>query len=163
MKRLPVCLIIITIFAISLASCKKSSTGISTSQWSLNGKTYTGTTTLLVKEDTVAYILESTSTLDSITNFIEIGFKSNPVNNKKFAVAAAYGSSSLDSVHCIIVAGYAIPPSTNGLIGESFGNPGDSVSITIVNGKVHATFSNIITMGQSSSLFGALSGTIIQQ
>jgi hypothetical protein len=141
------------------SACKKSSVASSNqSQWKVNNKTYIGNTTVFggTYFESNAY----PDSTDSLTNILVIGFSQRPVANGKFAVVGE--TTTPNSKECILVAAKEYPssPLTQGDI--SIGNPGDSVTVTIVNGKITATFSSIIVQ-DVNKFYTSISGKLIEQ
>jgi hypothetical protein len=162
MKKIISVLAVLLIISVSVSSCKKESTVISTSNWKIGEKTYAGTTTI-VGSSYGTNFLESNEVSDSTTNFILIQFGSEPTTTQKFGVAG-YGTSPT-STQCIILTAEAVGTTqpVNPLF-ESVGNPGDSIAVSVINGKINVSFSNIIVANPNQTLvLSSLSGTLIQQ
>jgi hypothetical protein len=161
MKNIFFLVISAAIIMISTTGCKKSSVPtITTSQWSIDGKTYIATSTAIAEVQGY-YFLESTVTADTTLNVLGIVFGKLPTGNEKLGVVDA--STVPNDKQCIVDIGYDIPSlSTFHVITQSAGTLGDSVLITIVNGKLEASFSGI-AMINSQSILSSLSGTLIQQ
>jgi hypothetical protein len=159
MKNLSITLALIAI-VISASSCKKTSSSDGNSQWNYNGANYQASTTAFATEGGTS-IIEANDVKDTVTNFVLVEFGSTPVNNEKFSVINAM-SGSLDSATCGIVTGSVDSTQVPVLLGQSVGSTLDSVTVTIVNGKYHVTFSNV-TMQEYNEIFTTVSGKIIQQ
>jgi len=164
MKRVVSILTSTVIIISSISSCKKASTsapiaaGIPTSQWTFNGVTDTGSSTVFATQGSTNLIESNDVISDSLTNFILLQFGSAPINNEKFSVGY---KTSPDSGQCVIGVGYIDASHTVTLVGQGAGSTTDSVTVTIVNGKYHATFSNIVI--NQYNTFTGLSGALIQQ
>lgn len=135
-------------------SCSKSNTNTSppaSSNWTYDGNTYEGVVTLY--DSTTFPILNSKDTLG---NLIYLVFNSAPTANSSYTVVENVTDSAKTSPYVSI----SISPATSNVTYVSLGKVGDGVHVTIVNGKVHATFSDCtITNFTDTTL---VSGTLIQ-
>jgi hypothetical protein len=160
MKRVMGFLVIIIIITAGVSSCKKSNTVVpanAISHWELDGKSDTGTTTLY--SDQQNYLSSNQYLSDTVTNILAIQFSSRPTINGKFAVVGA--GVTPNSKECDILSITANLSSQVAGI-QSVGEAGDSVSVTIVNGKITATFSNI-EIQDKGGFYSLISGVLIQQ
>jgi hypothetical protein len=137
-----------------VCGCSKSNTNTSppaTSNWTYDGITYEGVVTLY--DSTTFPILNSKDTLG---NLIYLVFNSPPTANSSYAVVENVTDSAKTSPYVSI----SISPATSNTTYVSIGKVGDGVHVTMVNGKVHATFSDCtITNFTDTTL---VSGTLIQ-
>ncbi len=135
-------------------SCSKSNTNTSppvTTNWTYNGITYEGVVTLY--DSTTFPILNSKDTLG---NLIYLIFNSAPTANSSYTVVENVTDSAKTNPYVTI----SISPATSNVNYVSIGKVGDGVHVTIVNGKLHATFSDCtITNSTDTTL---VSGTLIQ-
>ena len=160
MKKLSTTLVV-TAIIIFASSCKKTSSSNSTvSQWNFNGTNYQGTTTIATSGELgTAIILEANDVKDTVTNFVLVGFASKPVNNEKFSIITS--GTTPDSTSCTIITGSVDSTQVPILLGQSAGTT-DSVTVTIVNGKYHVSFTDV-PMEEYKAIFTSLSGTLIEQ
>ena len=144
--------LIIFIVTVNLYGCTKSNTNFNLTEWVFNGTDYkaqnTGYDTLLVTG--------LLSGADSAGNYIDILFNSHPTANAIFTVTRDEVGVGFPSSNCSVTVG------NNYLFNTyiSTGKSGETVSLTIIHGKFHASFTNItITNGSDTT---TLSGTVIQ-
>jgi hypothetical protein len=164
MKKVVSVLTLSVILIISASSCKKASTPKSIasteSQWSFNGETDTANSTVYATEGSISFLEANDVISDSLTNFVLLEFGSIPVNNEKFPVLEA--TTTPDSAQCVLETGFLDATHTPTIVGQSAGSELDTVTVTIINGKIHASLSNI-TMQEYTSIFTGITGTLIQQ
>jgi hypothetical protein len=162
MKKVFSGLIIILIVIVIASSCKKSGTpshaitADTISHWTINGKTDTGATTVYAG----TYLESNDYISDTVTDLVVIDFSTKPTVNRKFRIVGI--STTPNSTECGI--GVATEISSNLIENAvSIDTPGDSLTVTIINGKIKATFSNIPMLNKQSSIYTAISGQIIEQ
>jgi hypothetical protein len=136
--------------------CTKDAVTISGSQWSIDGVTYIGNTTVYG-----ASFLESNNNVsDSLINSILINFKTKPVTDGKYGVILQ--TSTPTSTQCAITTLKIEDGSTVVAGPVSSGTATDSVTVTIIDGKIHASFSSV-AMIENNLFYTAISGTLIEQ
>jgi hypothetical protein len=160
MKKIMGVLVIIVIIMIGASGCKKSNAVVpinTISHWKLDGKSDTGAVTLY---STQTNYMESNQYIsDTITKVLIIGFSTKPTASGKFEVVGQ--NTTVNSKECIIEAATITP--TQVMTGvKSTGQPGDSVTVTIVNGKIYASFSNIVIL-ENGGFYSLISGELIEQ
>jgi hypothetical protein len=131
--------------------CSKKNADSNSTTWTFNGKTYTAST--------AGYDSAGLSGLldaqDAAGNGISIGFNSHPRVNGTYILSKNGLGSGFPANNCSLsVFGNNSPNYI------STGKPGDVVNVTISNGKLHATFSNITIENGTDTT--TVSGTIIQ-
>ncbi len=135
-------------------SCSKSNTNSTppaSSNWTYDGITYEGVDT---RYDSSSFpILNSKDTLG---NLIYLVFNSAPTANSSYTVVENVTDSAKTSPYVSI----SINPATSNVGFISTGKVGDGVHVTIVNGKMHATFSDCTITNFTETT--TVSGTLIQ-
>jgi hypothetical protein len=163
MKKKFEVLVIALVVIIGASGCKKSNVSTTSasadtvSQWKYGGKTYTGSTTVYGG----TYLESNDYISDTVTNILIIGFSQKPTVNGKFKVVSE--GTTLNSKECIVVAASMSQSTTLTEGAASVGVPGDSVTVTIVNGKINAIFSNVVVQDQQLTLYSSISGKLIEQ
>ncbi len=134
--------------------CSKSNTNTTpptSTNWTYDGVTYEG---VLTEYDSTSFpILNSKDTLG---NLIYLVFNSAPTANSSYTVV----ENVTDSVKTTPYVSISISPATSNVSFISTGKVGDGVHVTIVNGKVHATFSDCTISNFTETTL--VSGTLIQ-
>ncbi len=136
------------------SSCSKSKTNTSppaSTNWTYDGITYEGVVTLY--DSTSFPILNSKDTLG---NLIYLVFNSPPTANSSYTVVENVTDSAKTSPYVSI----SINPATSNVSYISTGKVGDAVDVTIVDGKLHATFSECTITNFTETT--TVSGTLIQ-
>jgi hypothetical protein len=132
-------------------SCSKKNADSNATIWTFNGKTYTATTAGYDSSN-LSGILDAQ---DPEGNAITVVFNSHPTMNGTYILTKNALGSGFPASNCSLsVIGNSSP------IYISTGKPGDVVNVTISNGKLHATFSNITMENGADTTM--VSGTIIQ-
>jgi N-acetylglutamate synthase/N-acetylornithine aminotransferase len=135
-------------------SCSKSNTNTSppaSTNWTYDGITYEG---YITQYDSASFpILNSKDTLG---NLIYLVFNSAPTANSSYTVV----ETVTDSVKTSPYVSISINPATSNVSFISTGKVGDAVDITIVDGKLHATFSDCTITNFTETT--TVSGTLIQ-
>jgi hypothetical protein len=150
-------IILLGLIAGLLYGCGKSNSGSSakppTSQWSLNGVTYTGVSTGYNDTTTGLGILV---TVDAKGNYLSIVFYSHPTVSGTYVVTngSPYPANSVQIQMYTYSGGI-------GKIYGSTGKTGDQLDLTINNGKVKVSFTDITLANGSTTATG--SGTAAQQ
>ncbi|HTB53594.1 MAG TPA: hypothetical protein VK718_12560 [Ferruginibacter sp.] len=158
MKKGSGILITLLILAFGVSSCKKATVSVQGSQWTFNGITHTGSSTIFATAY-ATYLMEANEVIsDSLTNYVMMEFGNLPANNEKFSVVS---TATPDSGQCVIALGYITAAHIPTLVAKGAGSSTDSVLVTIVNGKYHFSFSGIVM--NEYETFTGLSGTLIQQ
>jgi len=153
MKKL---LFIVSLFfaLVIFNSCSKSNTNTTppaSSNWTYDGITYVG---VLTQYDSTSFpILNSKDTLG---NLIFLVFNSAPTANSSYTVVENVTDSAKTSPYVSI----SISPATSNVSFIATGKVGDGVHVTIVNGKLHATFSECTITNFTETT--TVSGTLIQ-
>ena len=133
------------------ASCSKKNAGSDSTTWTFNGNTY-NTTSSGYDSAGLSGLLDAQ---DAAGNGISIGFNSHPRVNGTYILTKNGLGSGFPASNCSLsVFGNNSPNYI------STGKPGDVVNVTISNGKLHATFSNITIENGADTT--TVSGTIIQ-
>ncbi len=146
--------------AFLLFSCKKNSTssgGGGGSQWTVQGTTYTGTYTSIASGTFGGSNIVVTSDLgsgDMSGDFISIIFPQTPTANATYTVT---NGTELSSNVCSLT----LHVQSGDL--NFFPSAAGTVNVTIVNGKVKATFSNIPVQSSTGGVTASVSGTLTQQ
>jgi hypothetical protein len=134
----------------TLMSCSKKNANPNLSTWTFNGNTYTSTAGGYDSSGNIAGL----GTDDAAGNTIGASFNFHPTKNGTYPISSDVLSSFTPARCSISLSGYNSP---NYL---STGKTGDVVNVTIVNGKLHVSFSNItIEDGKDTT---TVSGTIVQ-
>jgi hypothetical protein len=139
-------------------SCKKSSSSptVTKSQWTINGKTYTGDTTFF---DYSNFDLESE---DTAQNYAIIFFHDRPITNGTFTIVdinSFTDYTELDSNQCAMITGHGSDLTT-----ESGTNAnGGTVSVKISGGKLNASFANVKVSNIFNGDSTTFSGTLIEK
>ena len=135
-------------------SCSKSNTNTSppaSTNWTYDGITYEG---IITQYDSTSFpILNSKDTLG---NLIYLVFNSAPTANSSYTVV----ENVSDSVKTTPYVSISISPATSNVTFISTGKVGDGVHVTIVDGKLHATFSDCTITNFTETT--TVSGTLIQ-
>jgi hypothetical protein len=137
-----------------IVSCKKSNAP-AVSRWTINNQSYTATSTGFITGTTHPLIAYDTASNPQAQ--LQIMFGHTPASNGTYTVVSPF-STTIDSVQCAIgfLTGQTSSPTISAI------SQGGTVSVTISNGKVIATF-NHVSMETASSNFTTLTGTLIQQ
>jgi hypothetical protein len=126
----------VLIALITICSCKKSNNSTTpaatSSQWSSNNVTYKGDTTFFI-DDGSGYVLASEIN-DTAGTYANIFFSTKPAKSGSFTVVKSFGAQSASQ--CIVSFGTDL--------NQYFSAGGGTVNITIANGKITGTFSNIV-------------------
>ena len=135
-------------FAIALTACGKkndSSTSPSTSTWTVGGANYTASTTVFSGNELLS--------IDKTNSQVSIGvlFNARPAAGTYTVV-----SSNIGSGQCTIQA-----TGTGNNVYVSQG--GGKVTITVNNGKLHASFSGVPMVNVSSQPSGTATGELSEQ
>jgi hypothetical protein len=153
MRKLPF-ILLISFGLIVFYSCSKSNTNTSpptSSNWTYDGITYEG---VITQYDSTSFpILNSKDTLG---NLIYLVFNSAPTANSSYTVV----ENVVDSVKTTPYVSISISPATSNVTFVSAGKVGDGVHVTIVDGKLHATFSDCTITNFTETT--TVSGTLIQ-
>jgi hypothetical protein len=135
-------------------SCSKSNTNTSppaSTNWTYDGITYNG---FVTQYDSTSFpILNSKDTLG---NLIYLVFNSAPTANSSYTVVENVADSAKTSPYVSI----SISPATSNVSYISTGKVGDGVHVTVVDGKLHATFSDCTITNFTEVT--TVSGTLIQ-
>jgi hypothetical protein len=161
MKKLP-SIFIIAIVSIIIQSCSKNNTSSNnntlsdSSQWVFKGVTYTGVSTTY---DTTSgtYLSGVLASTNNIADSISIVFYSHPSANGVYKLdnGTLPKPNPADCTIWVLHAGGTY---------VSTGAAGDSARLTVSNGKLTASFTNITTEIRDTSFVTAtVSGTLIQQ
>jgi hypothetical protein len=154
MKKLSFPILIGLIFTLTY-SCSKSNNsnngGPTSSEWTYLDTTYKGYSTDY--DSTVFPVIIS---VDSLGNKIYIYFTTPPSVNSQYIVVTNW----LDSLNRGNYATISIEPAKENYDYGSSGKAGDVINATIINNKLHVTFSNISIYGSAGST--TISGTLIQ-
>ena len=157
MRKLRLTLLTAFVFTIFYGCSKnnnKNNSSPTSTQWSYNDTTYFGVSTFY---DTTGRLLILESE-DAKGNKIMLQFNSRPTENSTYkAVENVFDSVSTNPYVSIFIFLNSAPSDTNYV---SSGKPGDIVNTTIIDGKLHAVFSNI-TISDFVD-YQTTSGTIIQ-
>jgi hypothetical protein len=155
MRKLRLTLLIAFVFTTFYGCSKnnnKNNSNPTSTQWTYNDTTYFGVSTFY---DTTGkfLILESK---DAQGNKILLEFNSRPTENSIYkAVENVYDSFSTNPYVSIYISSANLDTSY-----VSSGKQGDIVNTTIIDGKLHAVFSNIIISNFID--YETASGTVIQ-
>jgi hypothetical protein len=133
------------------SSCSKKNADSDSTVWTFNGNTYK-TTNSGYDSAGAPGILEA---LDAAGNGISIEFNSHPKVNGTYTVTQGFLGPAYPANSCTLSAFNS--SSTNYL---STGKQGDIVNVTVSNGKLQATFSNISIENVVDTT--TVSGTIIE-
>jgi hypothetical protein len=157
MRKLRLTLLIafvLTMFYGCSKNNNKNNSSPTSTQWTYNDTTYFGVSTFY---DTTGKPLTLESE-DDKGNKILLQFNSRPTENSTYkAVENVYDSVSTNPYVSIYIYKNSAPSDTTY---ESSGKPGDVVNTTIIDGKLHAVFSNITISAFSN--YETASGTVIQ-
>lgn len=145
----------VTLSILLIASCKKSGAP-AVSHWTINNQSYTATSTGFLS--TTAHPLVAYDTTSNPRAQLQVLFGRTPTANGTFTVVNPF-AATMDSVQCAI--GF-LTGSGSSLAISSISTGGGTVTVTMSNGKVIATFNNV-SMSTGPSSFTTLSGTLIQQ
>jgi hypothetical protein len=153
MNKFKLSLLILSVFATLLTSCKKDDDndiiGPPENTWSIGSKTYTANAFFGVGWDNDDKTF-STFSDDGAT--ISIQFKTRPTANKNYKVKFVgdiNGPDDLASDECSIT---LISPETPTLSGTS-GRSGDVVKVTISAGKIRAIFEDVQILDLGSNFY----------
>jgi hypothetical protein len=151
MPKPPFLSIVVALFAFS--SCSKSNSGPDATTWTFNGNTYK-TTNSGYDSSTLLGALYGQ---DTAGNGIGITFNAHPNENGTYIITNGFLGAGYPTNKC----GLSVTGNNSPIpIYISTGKPGDVVNVTISNGKLRATFSNIsIENGKDTT---TVSGTIIE-
>ena len=146
-----------TLLSIAMAllvfvSCSKKNANSNSTTWTFNGKTYSASTAVYDTAD-VYGLLDAQDAAGN--NGITIGFNSNPTVNGTYIVTKGVLGPGYPANNCAL---HVFGNSSGDYI--STGKPGEVVNVTISNGKIHASFSNITIADGSDTT--TVSGTVIQ-
>ncbi len=133
-------------------SCSKKNVNSNSTTWTFNGKEYS-TTTAGYDSANVYGLLDAQDPAGN--NGITIGFNSHPIVNGTYVVTPGVLGPGYPANNCAL---HVFSNSSGDCL--STGKPGDVVNVTITNGKIHASFSNITIQNGSDTT--TVSGTIIQ-
>ncbi len=157
MRKLRLTLLTAFVFTIFYGCSKnnnKNNSSPTSTQWTYNDTTYFGVSTFY---DTTGRLLILESE-DDKGNKIMLQFNSRPTENSTYkAVENVFDSVSTNPYVSIFIFLNSAPSDTNYV---SSGKPRDIVNTTIIDGKLHAVFSNI-TISDFVD-YQTTSGTIIQ-
>ena len=151
--RKPLFIFLVSFVVLIFNSCSKSNTTSppASTNWTYDGVTYEG---VITQYDSSTFpILNSKDTLG---NLIYLVFNSAPTANSSYTVV----ENVVDSVKTTPYVSITISPATSNVSYVSTGNVGDGVHVTIVNGKLHATFSDCTITNFTEVT--TISGTLIQ-
>jgi hypothetical protein len=145
-------LLLFTVMALfEFVSCSKKNAGSNSTTWTYNNNSYTTTTAGYDSSG----LLGSLGAQDAAGNGIGVVFNAHPKENGTYILSNGYLGVGYPTNYCTLSV-----ISNNAPIYISIGKPGDVVNVTISNGKLHASFSNIsIGNGKDTT---TVSGTIIQ-
>ena len=148
-------LFLLAITAILFYGCSKSNSkaSSSSSQWTLNGVTYTGITTGYNDTTTGLGILVS---VDAKGNSLSVIFFSHPTANGTYVVT----DESPIPANSVTIQMY-VYSGGSGEIYTSTGKTGDQLDLTITDEKVKVSFTDITLANGSTTATG--SGTALQQ
>ncbi len=142
-------------FAMALlvfVSCSKKNVNSNSTTWTFNGNTYTAIT---VGYDSANEYGLLDAQDPGANNAITIGFNSHPIVNGAYIVTKGVLGPGYPANNCAL---HVFGNNSGDYL--SIGKPGDVVNVTITNGKIHASFSNITIENGSDTT--TVSGTIIQ-
>jgi hypothetical protein len=145
-------LLSIAVALLVFVSCSKKNVNSNSSTWTFNGKTYSASTAGYDSADVYGLLDAQDPSGD---NGITIGFNSLPTVNGPYIVTRGVLGPGYPANNCAL---HVFGNSSGNYI--SIGKPGDVVNVTISNGKIHASFSNITIENGSDTT--TVSGTIIQ-
>jgi hypothetical protein len=148
MKSIPLLILCV----IAFCGCSKSTTTSSSSHWTYNEDSFTGTSTTLVDSS----LNSSASSGDYL---LDIKYGEVPVSG---VYTVVFPSGTLTSKECTITAGFNLF-TPGGMM--YYSSSGGSVTVTGSNGKISATFNNINMTSDfdTTMTYGLLSGVLIQQ
>jgi hypothetical protein len=153
MRKLPF-ILLISFGLIVFYSCSKSNTNTSppaSTNWTYDGITYEG---FITQYDSSSFpILFSKDTLGDLISLV---FNTVPTANSSYTLVENVTDSAKTSPYATI----SISPATSNVNFVSTGNVGDGVHVTIVDGKLHATFSDCTITNFTETT--TVSGTLIQ-
>jgi hypothetical protein len=153
MKKLPLPILVVLVFILSYGCSKNNNnTSPTSSEWSYNDTTFKG---YITGYDSISLIPQITS-LDSLGNKIYVMFTVRPKVNSQYAVVA----DVFDSLNKGNYATISISRAHTNYDYSAIGKAGDMVTATIVDDKVHVTFSNISLYSFTGQT--TISGTLIQ-
>jgi hypothetical protein len=145
-------LLSIAVALLVFVSCSKKNVNANSTTWTFNGKTYSASTADYDTADVYGLLNAQDP---GGNNAITIGFNSNPTVNGAYVVTRGVLGPGYPANNCAL---HVFANSTGDYI--SIGKPGDVVNVTISNGKIHASFSDITIENGSDTT--TVSGTIIQ-
>jgi hypothetical protein len=153
---------IAAISTLAFYSCtKKSNSGPTQSQWTINGITYKADTTSFTYDPSSTnshspYLLES---IDPLGNYLLIYFNTKPLYINYNTLANHPNINPNQDSTCFVYIG------AQGIGYYTTENPVNKVNLTVTNGKVKASFTNIevVIDNNNNPQTATVSGTIIQQ
>ena len=156
MKNIYLLILIVPGFLL-FPGCHKSNSGginsASGSQWTINNTTYHGLVTTYNDTSSALGILVSA---DAAGNYISVVFYSHPSTGGTYTVI---NGSSPGGTSCLITV--ATNSGGSSALYSSTGKTGDKVTLTIVGGKLTASFTGITVVSGTTTT--TVTGTVIQQ
>jgi hypothetical protein len=148
-RMLLVCLGLLLLIFFSCSKSNNSSPAFT--HWTFKGVTY--------KDASTGFLSQILVGIDTSGKSIFLYFLARPTKGGDFNVS---GLDPKDSMECGILVSNT-SDSSSGDRYYSTGQQGDIIHVTIVNGKVNASFSNITVEGFGNSEIESVSGALIEQ